>query len=619
MAINTNFPNVRPSLLLDFANSQQLDPRVTFSRSTTAPYYDGKTSVLAEQNLVLNSQVFATGGYWGNAPVYGVSITGNTTTAPDTTSTASTLTALASTTFHLLQTTSVISISSGTYTWSLYVKANTYNYFTINIYGYSTNNWASATFDLSSGTVTKTGSGAGGGQTYISSTCTSVGSSWYRVSITFTNTGASIAPCLVFNSSNNPTYGSYGQESWTTAGTESAYIWGAQLEQRSSATAYNATTTSAITNYIPQLLTAPINAPRFDFNPTTGESLGLLIEQSSTNLCLYSSDYTQSNWVKTNATVMANADISPDGTQNMQKLVESTANAQHYMTQTITVTTSTTYTYSIYAKSAGRTGLWLYASGFGTPVPQVYFDLSAGTFAIQAGSPTCTITPVGNGVYRCTITGTTVGTSLNVETHILGAGNAGSYTGDGFSGLYLWGAQLEALAFPTSYIPTTSAQVTRASDNASMTGTNFSSWYNQGQGSFYVNAVSKADSTVFKYAFEISNATRADAIAIAKNGSNLVTYQSIGSGTSFNSTDGTWTTGSDFKVGISTQPNSSIGVKNGGTAITSSNPSLMAIPVKMGIGSASDNSNYYWNGTIKKLAYYPIALSSAQLQALTGS
>jgi hypothetical protein len=88
MSISANFPNVRPSLLLDFANSQQLDSRITFSRSTTAPYYDGKTSVLAEQNLLLQSQQIGTSG-WG---LVNVTTTLNTTVAPDGTTTASTVT-----------------------------------------------------------------------------------------------------------------------------------------------------------------------------------------------------------------------------------------------------------------------------------------------------------------------------------------------------------------------------------------------------------------------------------------------------------------------------------------------------------------------------------------------
>ena len=86
MTISANYPTVRPSLLLDFAKTKVLDPRITFTRSTTATYYDGVTSALAEQNLLLQSQ-FA--GSWSTGSA---SLTLNSTTAPDGTTTATTLT-----------------------------------------------------------------------------------------------------------------------------------------------------------------------------------------------------------------------------------------------------------------------------------------------------------------------------------------------------------------------------------------------------------------------------------------------------------------------------------------------------------------------------------------------
>ena len=67
MAIQSNFPAIRPSLLLDFANSKRLDPRITFTRASTARYYDGSTVAKAEENLFVRSQEFATvaGGWRG--------------------------------------------------------------------------------------------------------------------------------------------------------------------------------------------------------------------------------------------------------------------------------------------------------------------------------------------------------------------------------------------------------------------------------------------------------------------------------------------------------------------------------------------------------------------------
>ena len=115
-------------------------------------------------------------------------------------------------------------------------------------------------------------------------------------------------------------------------------------------------------------------------------------------------------------------------------------------------------------------------------------DLFTHTFNLSTGTASGTgasIVSVGNGWYLCigTVTVNTTGsTGINFS---INNGSTNSYTGDGYSGIYLWGAQLEAGAFPTSYIPTTSASVTRNADVASMTGTNFSSWYRQDAGCFY--------------------------------------------------------------------------------------------------------------------------------------
>ena len=101
------------------------------------------------------------------------------------------------------------------------------------------------------------------------------------------------------------------------------------------------------------------------------------------------------------------------------------------------------------------------------------------------------IVDVGNGWYRCIITFTTVSTSgavINPVIYLIDNANAtraAGMTGDGYSGIFIWGAQLEQGSFPTSYIKTSGASATRSADNASITGENFSSWYRQDEGSLY--------------------------------------------------------------------------------------------------------------------------------------
>ena len=259
-------------------------------------------------------------------------------------------------------------------------------------------------------------------------------------------------------------------------GTSGIFIWGAQLEIRSSVTAYTATTTQAITNYIPKLQSAASGVARFDNNPTTGESLGLLIEESRTNLLTYSSDYTNAVWTKTNTTITSAANVAPDGTQTAQKVVESTSSSGHELYEAVTLVSGNSYTWSGYFKAAGRN--WVAFLAQDASGNTTYFDLQNGVVGTNASGNTASITSVGNGWYRCTLTRTVSGTSGYWHILTASANNTVTYTGDGFSGYFVWGAQVELGAFATSYIPTVASQVTRAADAASMTGTNFSTWCN---------------------------------------------------------------------------------------------------------------------------------------------
>jgi len=615
MAINTNFPNVRPSLLLDFSNSQQLDPRVTFSRSTTAPYYDGKTSVLAEQNLILQSQLF-TNANW-TATGIGTPVVG--ATAPDGTTTAYTLTATATTGYHILGLTNGIPISNGVnYTLSAYVQAGTNNFVSLTT-NQTNNNSCTAVFNLTSGSVAFSQQTTYGTYTYVGNSITQVGStSLYRIALTFsTTTGSSgIGFTVQLNNSATPTIssGNAGLQSWTALGTETIIAWGCQLEQRSSVTAYNATTTTAITNYIPQLLTAPINAPRFDFNPTTGESLGLLIEQSSTNTALYSSLFSNAVWVG-GLSVSATANIAPDGTQTAN-LVTAPTTGSYTFYQAVTAT-GTAQTYTIYAKKySGNTianAFILRNSTTSTNLVGCVIDYDTGILTQTVGSGGISSTSVGNGWWRISLTassGITVGNNLLIYAGF----NGGTYTAN--TGAYFFGAQLEALAFPTSYIATTTAQVTRASDNASMTGTNFTSWYNPYQGTVYGECTSSSGSFTDSVLFGgNSNGYQLRLISSIPKTAIRAVVDLITTGTTLSNIA---TTG--VKIAGFYQSGNNAATGNGNTATTSTtNFIINTPPTSVAIGYDALTGGTYLNGRIKKIAYYPLVVTSAQLQALTGT
>jgi hypothetical protein len=225
------------------------------------------------------------------------------------------------------------------------------------------------------------------------------------------------------------------------------------------------------------LQTAPSGVARFQFDPVTGESQGLLRENQATNLLTYSEQFDNAAWLKSNATITSNTVIAPDGTLTGDKLVENTANAAHFIySGSQAFVSGTSYTLSVYAKKGERQYLVLQLpSAAFSSASNATFDLDSATFNLGAGSPTASITDVGNGVYRCSITKTATSSASSNGAFIYVTNSASAtinaYTGDGTSGIYIWGAQNEANSYPTSYIKTVASQVTRAADTATLTNT----------------------------------------------------------------------------------------------------------------------------------------------------
>jgi hypothetical protein len=392
-------------------------------------------------------------------------------------------------------------------------------------------------------------------------------------------------------------------------------LWGAQAETRSAATAYTPTTTQPITNYIPVLLSAGGNQARFDHNPTTGESLGLLVEEQRTNLASYSADLgNTSAWPPAGITTISNASIAPDGTLSAMRMVAATSSGDHDLYRYFNLSNSS-YTLSIYAKYSGA-HLAL-SAGISNPWAGCIFDLQNGVAKTPQGTGmTCTasIQSVGNGWYRCSITYTgtsSYGTyviisSTNNVNATMGPYGFIAYPGDGWSGVQLWGCQLEAGAFPTSYIPTLASTVTRSPDNANITGANFTSWFQPQQGSLYIESSYPKSGTrsPFQIGSSISNR-----------------YGFYTPDQALNYYDGSVPFTTSFS---STSSKIACSLVNYDIAVSFNNSTASAIPSgrsllnadKLTIGSA-DYGGEYICGTIRKIAYYPARLSNTQLQALT--
>jgi len=595
MAIQSNFPVIKPSLLLDFANTKQLDPRITFTRASTATYYNGVTTSKAEENLLTYSQQFDNGAWQKGSST----VTADSIAAPDGTTTADTLTASAGTAlFPRISPATLTGTANAVHIVSTYAKAGTIQY--LQLASAAGTAWH-CNFDVTSG------AGAVGTSSNCTGSIVDAGNGWFRCVVSYTPTTTDVRALFLIETSASAAR----TATWNPVGTEALYLWGAQIEQRSSVTAYTATTTQAIRNYIPQLLTAASGVARFDHNPTTDESLGLLIEEQRTNLLTYSEDFT-TTWSVTRASISSNTIVAPDGTLTGDRLYESTAASNtHYVAQTASLTSGTTYTFSVYLKAGERTQVRLRTTGTAS-TSDIYFNLSTGVIT-SSSTGSGTITSVGNGWYRCTATGSSDLTGSNNTLIMLldGAGSS-SYTGDGYSGIYIWGAQLEAGAFSTSYIQTVASQVTRSADAASMTGTNFSSWYAVDQGTLFADAVSNGGQVYAQIGVGSISDDRVSLYSLAPNFavvSGSTTSAALGSTTLNNGTAaklaGAYKT-NDFALCI-----------NGATVLTDTS-GLLPAPTSLLIGARNSASPAnQLNGTIKKLAYYPMRMTNANLQALT--
>lgn len=252
-------------------------------------------------------------------------------------------------------------------------------------------------------------------------------------------------------------------------------------------TVTRALNTATRTNSSGLIETVNANLPRFDYDPVTLAPRGLLIEETRANVVTYSQQFNDASWIKINsATVTADAVVSPDGATNADTITLAGGYGGVYKTTVIALGTVTASCY--FKASTANAGVTL---GITDNSVDYACRINVSTGAIQftsAGLASATVTSVGNGWYRVVITRALVAANPNIFTTIPSGSSGNAY--------YAWGAQLEAGAFATSYIPTTTTSLTRNADVVTMTGANFSSWYNVGAGSWYIQTNARNATTI---------------------------------------------------------------------------------------------------------------------------
>ena len=367
---------------------------------------------------------------------------------------------------------------------------------------------------------------------------------------------------------------------------------------------------------------AAANQPRFDHDPLTLVCKGLLIEDSRTNLIAQSGSFNQSTaWtpIRLTSQPIADTHVSPDGTLSAEKLIPSATVGDHRVDRAHIsgLTSGTIYTISVFVKSEGYTGFGINLSSSPSTVGAT-FDLASGSVSGTQSGWTASIQAYSNGWYRCSAT-FTQSTFTRLYLYVGQTGANFSYSGDETSGILIWGAQLEAGAFASSYIPTTTTSAVRSADVCSITGTAFTSFCNQTEGTLS-SKLTIIDRTS-QYGLGgviLSAANRFNcSIGVSKKVA-VITVQVVqsfaGSAAYFNFTTSAT---SEDRVVIAFKQDDFAASCNGSTALTDNLGTFSSntFPLtQMVIGSNIGDRMFGW---ISEIKYYRKRLPNAKLQALS--
>ena len=524
-----------PSLDLRFAEKKALTDYVSgtnlvsFTRASSGTYVgaDGliKTTPV---NLILGSQNF-TDGFSNRS-----NVTQNTTTSPIGDQTGSTLTAKSEP--DSLRQTFACTLGV-TYTVSVHVKQDTANTFTWRFTGSNAGINEAVTVYFANGTVSN-------------GSIQALSNGWYRVSVTATATG-NANPSVVLG-----------------IGSDTTHIWGLQVEEGTTATDY-IPTTSTISG-----------APRFDHDPATGESLGLLIEESRTNYILNSDSATGSALSGFTVSTI-NSVVNPDGSTGTTQIQRPAVGSSNYrMGDTFSGTPGTAYAGSIYVRTLS----------------------GSSTIAFDVNDQNIEVFPVTEEWTRLDKVGTSGLAFRFMDLYQ----NDVSYSD---TPILIWGAQLEAGSFPTSYIPTSGAQATRAADVAEITGTNFSSWYNQSEGTVFAESDYQVGSSGARIV-GVNDGTNNNRHEVLANGASIQAFQVNGG---VNEVILTRTAGTkaalayalnDYALSVDSQ------------ALVNDTAATPPAVTQMSIGNWYNNAGQI-NGHINRLTYWQQRLPDTTLQTIT--
>lgn len=520
---------------------------------------------------------------------------------------------------------SVVTIGTQTsFVFSLYVKKRDARYMSLRIQEPTVySSLSNAVFDLDTGTVTLQATNVG---EYTEADCgiTAAGAGWFRVWIK-AKTGALPTAYGLFSCSDIPTAVVDGLATVANLG---VYFYGPQLEVGAFPTSYiptpatftgrASTATYLDANGVVQTAASGVaRSAAYDYDSDgVLRPIGLLLESSATNQLLYSEQFDNAAWGKSAigtasvSVVTANYGAAPDGQTTADRVVfalngGTTVDDKSELQQMLTTIAGTTYTQSV----------WLKTTDGSTKVLQLSFNgenpkLITVTGTWQRFSNTGVASDTYRG-FRLALRGTT-GTSDSAD-------------------VLIWGAQQGVGSYTTSYIPTTTAQVTRAADtstsaqatrvadDAKVDGVNFSNFYNQTQGTlvargYTADRTAAGNSGTSRTLSQLSGGT--DGVRVGM--SNLCGYSVVSAGVEVagSSSLGTWSS-TQHALGVRIKKDDFAATRDGGTVSTDTSAATpRALKLQLGSNAAVDG---WLNGHVSRISYYPQPFTNEELQAATSA
>ena len=389
------------------------------------------------------------------------------------------------------------------------------------------------------------------------------------------------------------------------------FIWHPQVEDGTTANSY-VKTGSTISG-----------APRFDHDPATGESLGLLIEESRTNLVANS----VGGQIQSRSGFSPPTSVDGPGGANTAFQYLSTGGTNvtsRIQFKSVVAANATQYTATIYIKGVNynEVSFGFSATGFASNSRRSFF-LDTLTTGSTGGAAELSIEDAGNGWRRIRTTSTAT-TSASGITVFLDLGNPSTENHTSDQGFQIYGLQIEAGTFPTSYIPTSGSAVTRAPDITDITGTNFSSFYNQIEGTFFTHTgVRGVDNDTVDSSrvilFAGPDLQNAHWLEYRNRSTQITTRSKSDTNNYYNPVDSlTPVNYLNDKVSISYSATGGAGAI-GGVVKTNSSLEFTPTPVSLNIGQRTTGgvTVRFLNGHIKRLAYMPHRLPDTILQSMT--